>query len=641
MSRPWHIWAVFAACACLAVAAVGWLSIKALQADASEAAAREKAVVEENTRLALWRMDSLMAPLVAQETARPYFVYDAFYPADRAYGRMFNRTTGPDHLALVPSPLMAGSTPYVRLYFQVDPENTVSSPQVPTDEMLSIVVPHALNADAVAKAEAALAECADVLDGPSFLAICPPAEPAGGALAAPRPQQTALPPDIQTSVPQNAPLNDVEQWQRGQNEYQARARYVQGNVYDNVQALNQNPQLGQVANSPVADPEATKGVLPSPTPGLLIPEAWPSADVQVSVMTPLWRAGELVLVRRVNIAGREYVQGCILDWPAITTKLLADISDLLPNATLLPHAVSPAESIEEAREVRLLASLPVQLIPGAVPMTAAAWLTPVKLALVVGWGALSLAACAVMALLQGVLSLSERRAAFVSAVTHELRTPLTTFRMYSEMLAQGMVPDEGDRRRYLETLRVEADRLTHLVANVLAYARLERGRPGGRLETLSVDRLLDVATERLEDRATQAGFSLSVRVPEEVGTTLVRADASVVEQILFNLVDNACKYAAAADNKVLTLSAKLDGDAVFVRVCDHGPGIPPWGQKLLFQPFRKSASDAAVTAPGVGLGLALSRRLARDMGGDLRHEPGSAGTCFALRILAKSPTFSP
>ena len=80
-------------------------------------------------------------------------------------------------------------------------------------------------------------------------------------------------------------------------------------------------------------------------------------------------------------------------------------------------------------------------------------------------------------------SLSERRGAFVSAVTHELRTPLTTLRMYTEMLADGMVPDEPRRRSYLQTLRAEADRLGHLVENVLAYSRLERNRRGLRAVT--------------------------------------------------------------------------------------------------------------------------------------------------------------
>jgi signal transduction histidine kinase len=620
MTRPWHIWSVFAACATLAVVAAGWVSIKALQADANEHAAREKSILEENTRLALWRMDSLMAPLVAQENARPYFAYDAFYPADRAYGRMFNTLANGEAHVLVPSPLLGASTPFVLVHFQIDPQGLVSSPQVPTGKARE-------SADAIVRLTA-IDEADRRLD-----ALKPMLEEACAAADLPAPQASSglmvmLPPvnAIQANaatdlelVQQGQVLNDAQQFAKNRSEYQARSLYVQRqNVYGND---NSNPLAQQLGN-------ADNGLLEKQADSDRAVLA--GADVQVAMMKPFWAGKHLLLARRVSVGGREYTQGCSLDWPAIQASLTDGITDLLPHANLMPHESASADGSQHDRESRLLASLPVQLFPGTLPRVAASGLTPVQAALLVGWAAVAIAAGAVAMLLQGVMSLSERRAAFVSAVTHELRTPLTTFRMYSEMLAQGMVREESDRKQYLDTLRAEAERLTHLVANVLAYARLERGRPAGRIETLSVDRLLDVATERLADRASQAGFTVAIDVLERVGSVLVRADASIVEQILFNLVDNACKYAASATDKTLTLSAALDKTAVILRVCDHGPGISPRGQQLLFQPFRKSASEAALTAPGVGLGLALSRRLARDMGGDLRHEPGPTGTCFAL-----------
>ena len=107
-------------------------------------------------------------------------------------------------------------------------------------------------------------------------------------------------------------------------------------------------------------------------------------------------------------------------------------------------------------------------------------------------------------LLAGVVALSERRAAFVSSVTHELRTPLTTFRMYADMLARGMVPDAERRQQYLETLRTEAERLTHLVENVLSYARLERGR-GGAAARARDGRPTGRTPPGPTDRARQAG----------------------------------------------------------------------------------------------------------------------------------------
>jgi signal transduction histidine kinase len=242
-----------------------------------------------------------------------------------------------------------------------------------------------------------------------------------------------------------------------------------------------------------------------------------------------------------------------------------------------------------------------------------------------------LAAAAAAALLWGVIALSERRAAFVSAVTHELRTPLTTFRMYSEMLSSGMVAGEAQQRQYLETLRVEADRLSHLVENVLAYARLERGRADPRRELVEAGQLLDRAWPRLADRAAQAEMELVAEADERVRALALTTDARIVEQILFNLVDNACKYAAGGSDTRIHVTLDSDASHVLWRVRDHGPGISPSAARRLFQPFSKSSEEAANSAPGVGLGLALCDRLARQLGGRLRHEPTpEAGTTFVL-----------
>jgi len=248
-----------------------------------------------------------------------------------------------------------------------------------------------------------------------------------------------------------------------------------------------------------------------------------------------------------------------------------------------------------------------------------------------------LAAVAVAVLMRGVVVLSERRADFVSAVTHELRTPLTTFRMYAEMLAEGMVPDEATRRKYFNTLLVEADRLTHLVENVLAYARLERGGLGNRVRAVPGGDLIDMCTGRSSDRARSAGLEMQADADATIRNATVLADPSAVEQIVFNLVDNACKYARAATNRKLLVKATIADGKFLIQVRDYGPGIAVDQRRLLFQPFHKSASEAAVTAPGVGLGLALSRRLARDMGGDLRLDDritDGAGFVIVLPIMA-------
>jgi signal transduction histidine kinase len=330
----------------------------------------------------------------------------------------------------------------------------------------------------------------------------------------------------------------------------------------------------------------------------------------------------------VSIEGKDYVQGCWLDWSRVREWLLAEVRDLLPQADL-----APAKGDAGNGETYMLAALPVRVFPGAVPHDTPAGAWPVRLSLLIAWGCLLLGAASVALVLWGAIALSERRGAFVSAVTHELRTPLTTFRLYADLLAQGLITDEKKKEGYLNRLREESERLSHLVENVLAYARLSGPRSGGKVERVALAELVERSRERLAARAEQAGMQLVIEPPGGGVEARAAANTSAVEQILMNLVDNACKYAGRAADRRIHLQADRGGDRGLIRVRDHGPGISREEAKRLFRPFRKSAHEAASSAPGVGLGLALSRRLARDMGGDLRLEDDvKDGACFVLSL---------
>jgi signal transduction histidine kinase len=205
--------------------------------------------------------------------------------------------------------------------------------------------------------------------------------------------------------------------------------------------------------------------------------------------------------------------------------------------------------------------------------------------------------------------------------------------MYAEMLAEGMVPEEEKRKRYLQRLCTEADRLAHLVENVLSYARLERGSIRHRMQEIPVSELLERTQSRLSDRAQEAGMELVAESDTATTAARVRVDSTATEQILFNLVDNACKYASKASDKRIHIESLLHEGRVLLKVRDNGPGVSEADRKLLFRPFRKSAKDAADSAPGVGLGLALSLRLAQQM--DARLYLDSAvtdGACFVLSL---------
>ena len=254
--------------------------------------------------------------------------------------------------------------------------------------------------------------------------------------------------------------------------------------------------------------------------------------------------------------------------------------------------------------------------------------TPVRLSVAAAWLAAVLGLVGVGSLLKASVTLSQRRADFVSAVTHELRTPLTTFRLYTDLLLDGAVPAE-ERPSYLATLKGEADRLGHLVENVLSFSRLERRRTEMRIESVTVEDLLARVVPRLQERAAQAGLELRVEEASSAAER-VRGDLASIEQILLNLVDNAAKYACNAARPTLELSTALQGRHAIIRLHDHGPGIDPGERRRIFRPFHRSAAKAAGSAPGVGLGLALSRRLARRMGGDLRLAGSEEGASFEL-----------
>lgn len=360
--------------------------------------------------------------------------------------------------------------------------------------------------------------------------------------------------------------------------------------------------------------------------------------IHFSSLTPVWLGDDLLLVREVTDTGGYRVQGVWLDSEAIRVSLLKDISDLLPEAALEPVRQRLSVLLGEAADSdvddpMVLAALPWRLLPGEAVVVGSVGWTPMHKTLVVAWIGSVLAGLAAVMLLRGVVRLSERRASFVSSVTHELRTPLTTFSLYSDMLAEGMVRDEGKKKVYLETLRKESSRLAHLVENVLAYSRIERGSARARVEKVRVGELVDRMYERLRTRANEAGMELCCEVADDVAAHEVKVDTTAVEQIIFNLVDNASKYGVGKDGGgEIGLYVLERPKGVVFRVCDDGPGIAKSERKRLFRAFHKSAQEAAHSKPGVGLGLALCRRLARALGGYLKIVDCERGACFELGI---------
>jgi len=593
MKHARYIWPTFAVSLAVVLAAMAWISLEVLRLGRVEARLDRREEAAEKVRLALWRMDSAVMPLLTRESTRLWSDYAAYrrvmpYDLDRNAARKGDRL-------FLASPLLGHRSRLILLHFQLDANGKLTSPQVPVGTERELAEKGDVAPEQIQAAAGQLGELEAILKYQPLLAAL--GEPLPGA------ESPQLATRHMRRVPGEvvAPSRAGHQHQLSTNEQHARRI------------------AAQLAN--VAGPSY---------PG----QATTQPRATEAPMEPLWIGEALLLARRVRLGRKEYIQGCRLNWEYTRTWLLEGIDDLLDRADLKPVAADAARD-----GPNMLATLPVRLIPGDVPPGVAGdtptgpWAWPAHLPLLIAWVCVLVGAGAVAVMLHGVVKLSQRRGAFVSAVTHELRTPLTTFRLYTDMLAGGMVTDEDQRAKYIRRLNEESQRLTHLVENVLAYARLSE-RSGGQAETVTLGDLVDRSRDRLAARAEQAEMTLSIEAESESAERLVTANVSAVEQILLNLVDNACKYAARAGDRTIHLELGASGRFATLRVRDHGPGITRAAARRLFRPFSKSAEEAARSAAGVGLGLSLSRRLARDFGGDLHLADQTGGACFELTLPA-------
>ena len=223
-----------------------------------------------------------------------------------------------------------------------------------------------------------------------------------------------------------------------------------------------------------------------------------------------------------------------------------------------------------------------------------------------------------------------QKTSFVANVSHEFKTPLTTIRLYAELLEQGRVPDTGKRNEYLKAIGRETQRLARLVNNVLDFSRLEQGRKKYKYEQIDLSAAVAQLLDLHGPRIAEAGLELKRELP--VQPMLVVTDRDAVEQIVLNLLDNACKYAASGGEVVIALTARAGGGAELC-VCDRGPGVPPEHRERIFEKFHRVDDTLTAEKGGAGLGLSIARQLARGLGGELRHVVRlGGGATFVLEL---------
>lgn len=201
--------------------------------------------------------------------------------------------------------------------------------------------------------------------------------------------------------------------------------------------------------------------------------------------------------------------------------------------------------------------------------------------------------------------LLELRNRFIANVSHELKSPLTLIRMYTETLYLGRLNDEHRRQQYYRTILRESERLTHMIDNILDFARSRKGMPTYHLTEVDIGHTVAQVLNDYRPRINEKGLRLSVQLQPDLPPVL--HDPHGVTQILVNLVDNAVKYAASGKRVMVNL--ERNNNHVLLRVKDWGPGIAMQAPKRPRENQRKGNPNRP-DLQGLGLGLALVRQIA-------------------------------
>jgi two-component system phosphate regulon sensor histidine kinase PhoR len=222
--------------------------------------------------------------------------------------------------------------------------------------------------------------------------------------------------------------------------------------------------------------------------------------------------------------------------------------------------------------------------------------------------------------------LESTRQEFVANVSHELRTPLSLIKGFVETLLDGAKNDPELATRFLRTIEKHTDRLTYLIEDLLTISRLESGQIVMNLHQVDLREEAAQVVDDLQSRAVEKRMKLNNEVPADLHA---RADTDRLQQVFFNLVENAIKYGKS--DGVVSVGGRLDEDnKVELWVKDDGPGIPTEARERIFERFYRVDRARSRETGGTGLGLAIVKHIVQAHGGQVwvKSELGQGATFF-------------
>lgn len=223
---------------------------------------------------------------------------------------------------------------------------------------------------------------------------------------------------------------------------------------------------------------------------------------------------------------------------------------------------------------------------------------------------------------------------FLAVMSHELRTPLTAIMGYEELLSDGITgPVTELQRQQLGRINASARHLLGLIDEILTFARVDIGRERVRWESMSVNHTLSDAAALVEPMATAKSLKLVVKLLDE--DQVIQADGTKLRQMLVNLLSNGIKFTEIGE---VRLGCIVSNSTLEVSIADTGVGIAAENIEYVFEPFWQAEQTATRKTGGTGLGLSVTRKLARLLGGDVTvASKVGAGTTFLLTLPMKAP----
>jgi signal transduction histidine kinase len=588
----------------------GWPDVRMRQHEMSQA---PRAAAEQRASDLARELHGELEALTAREVRRPYFHYQNLIHDPKA-------SAG---LSVSPSPLARGSDDKLVLgYFQLDAKGGVTTPTI-NDAVPELSEPERL-ADHRAFRDHVMRDLSRQLaptvtaDGPLLAEVSPKPRP-----RSPRPRLR----------PEAAPLSQPQRTQVVELDPNVYAQNANPNAVYSQQQVQVPNRQGQIPNTQLQIPKTEFQIPKTPdnlrhAPPLAAPQvpATTPASVTITISPLEWRtlpfAGvpTLLAIRQVQTPDGALAQGFVVDRAALASWLTTRAGDMV--AELHPDdsrgaAIAPGWRLTIEPDARTLGQ-------AADDASAVARAFLIRF---IGIGSIAaLTAASVLVLVMRAEKLALERSQFAAAAAHELRTPLSGLQLYGDMLADGL-GDPGKMRDYARRMSEDASRLGRVVSNMLGFSQLERGNLSVDAQVGPLGQVLCELAERAQPALDRAGSALELDVAPDLQA---RFDRDALARIVGNLLDNAEKYSRRAEDRTIRLAALSRDDVVEVSVEDRGSGITD--RTKLFRAFSRGVSGSDGPA-GLGLGLALSKSLARAMGGELSYKPrDGGGATFVLQL---------